>query len=158
MDPVHSVNCNSFAPEEAYQLDGPRFEGAGVIYSQDRSLDNWMSYVLDNKPAGKLNVDRLRRVDLHKDSWFNLVGALVIWHDVKATLIESEPDLHHSTRICEVVHEFEMRYKMTYLKFRGLKEPGDPLELSDEQFRHLYHVHNQANLPCYKRKRPSHLI
>jgi hypothetical protein len=118
----------------------------------------YAAIVLDNKPAGKLNVDRLRRVDLHKDSWFNLVCALVLWHDVKAILIESEPDLHYSMRICEVVHEFETKYKMTYLNFRGLLEPGDPLKLSDEQFCHLYHVHNQANLPCYKRKRPSHSI
>jgi hypothetical protein len=149
-DTFHLVSGNSLAPEEVHQLDDQIFWSAVEKHYEDLLLDAWWSCLRNRKPPGELNIDLLRRGDLHHNSRLNLVRALVLWHDVKTILIESEPDLYYSACIREVVPEFEMRYKKTYSNFRGLKEPGDPLKLSHEQFCRLYHVHNEVNLPCYK--------
>jgi hypothetical protein len=117
---------------------------------QDELLDTWMSWLLDGVYPGDLNIDRLRRGG-HKDlsgDVFDLMCALVIWHDGEARFVESELDLHYSSRIRERV------LKLPKLVFIN-KEPKNPLELSDKQFCRTYHAHNDSNSPCYKEKRAS---
>jgi hypothetical protein len=117
---------------------------------QDEMVDTWVWWLRDGAFPGSLNVDRLRQGG-HKDlddQVFELMCALVLWHDDQVAFVESELDLHYGKQICKRVLELPRQY-FTH------KVPKDPHELSDKETCQRYHAHNDSNSPCYKEKRAS---
>jgi hypothetical protein len=117
---------------------------------RDEMVDTWMWWLRDGAFPGSLNVDLLRQGG-HKDlvgHVFELMCALVLWHDEQVAFVESGLDLHYGKQICKRVLELPQLYFTN-------KEPKDPLELSDMEFCQQYHTHNDSNSPCYKEKRAS---
>lgn len=104
---------------------------------RDELVDTWMSWLRDGRSPGSLNVDRLQcggHMTL-SGSVFNLMCALVLWHDVRAVLVPSSVIQQYNERICKEVSILAQTFFIIQL-------PKDPLGLSNKQFCDLYHVHD----------------
>jgi hypothetical protein len=117
---------------------------------QDEMVDTWMWWLRDESLPGSLNVDRLRQDGFEglDGTVFELMCALVLWHDGEIIVVQRQLDLHYGHLVCKRV------FGLSTLYFTK-KEPKDPLELSDKEFCQQYHAHNDSNSPCYRTKRAS---
>jgi hypothetical protein len=116
----------------------------------DEMIDTWLWWLRDECLPGSLNVDRLRPGGYRSldGTVFELICALVLWHDGETIIVQRQLDLHYGHLVCKRVPELSTLY---FTK----KEPKDPLELSDKEFCQQYHAHNDSNSPCYKDMRAS---
>ncbi|KAH0365270.1 hypothetical protein KCU65_g6221, partial [Aureobasidium melanogenum] len=123
---------------------------------QDALIDTWIVWLRNDKPAGSLDVYRLRRrvpasatIGIYSPCTSDLANALILYHDTEVGMRQeaSGPQIYRATT-CEAVRELAQKYFS-----KPEREPKDPLQLSADEFCQKYHSHHKKNLPCYRTKK-----